>query len=110
MASESFRPQPQTCATDSDLDRQAAIWRIVLVGVIVVAMGLGVVIWQRQFRAPNFPPAICFVGNSQTRGYHVRECPQAAAIPPRLRVGFRTGQEARRRGFKPCDYCWPDAP
>lgn len=78
-----------------------------LSGVSAVAVG------QPAADDPASPPAtadsgITFVGAKGSKVFHRSDCPHAARIREGNRVEFRTAEEARRQGRRPCRTCMPE--
>ncbi len=49
-----------------------------------------------------------FMGNKNSKKYHVTACTWAQKIAPRNRIEFSTAAEAEKAGFIPCKVCRPD--
>jgi len=54
------------------------------------------------------PPGITFVGSKGSKVFHRSDCPHAARIRDGNRVEFRSADEARRQGRRPCRTCMPE--
>lgn len=49
-----------------------------------------------------------YLGNKNSKKYHVAACTWAQKIAPRNRIEFSTAEEAKKAGFIPCKICRPD--
>lgn len=49
-----------------------------------------------------------YLGNKNSRKYHVAACTWGQKIAPRNRIEFSTAEEAEKAGFIPCKICRPD--
>ncbi len=49
-----------------------------------------------------------YVGNKNTKKYHLVACTWAQKIAPRNRIEFSTVDEAEKAAFIPCKVCRPD--
>ncbi len=49
-----------------------------------------------------------YVGNKNTKKYHIVACTWAQKIAPRNRIEFSSAEEAQKSGFVPCKVCRPD--
>ena len=49
-----------------------------------------------------------YVGNKNTKKYHVATCQWAGKIAPKNRVEFSSAKEAEDKGFVACKVCKPD--
>lgn len=52
-------------------------------------------------------PGALYVGNRNTKKFHLPTCYWASQISPQNRVEFRSRQEAVKAGYSPCGHCKP---
>lgn len=70
-----------------------------------IAALLGIVVLACTIAVAQQNP---FVGNKNSKKYHVVACQYAKKMSPKNRVEFSSTQEAEKAGYVPCKVCKPD--
>jgi hypothetical protein len=52
-------------------------------------------------------PAVCFVGNKDSKVFHTRTCKAGAKVKIENKVVFASKDEALKAGYTPCKVCKP---
>lgn len=48
-----------------------------------------------------------YIGNKNSKKYHIFDCPYAVNIKEENFIGFNTSDEAKNNGYSPCSRCNP---
>lgn len=79
---------------------------LIVLGVLVALLIWSA--WKRKKRREAYLALpVLYIGNTSTKVYHSRSCPQVAKIRQEHRVAFRVKGEPERAGYSACGSCKP---
>lgn len=82
--------------------------------IAAAALVIGIVIYaihannQKKAREAYLSLPVLYIGNKQTRTYHVPSCRTLANLDRSHTVAFRTRDEPAAAGYRPCGTCKPN--
>ena len=76
-------------------------WPYIVGGIAFVVL-LIVLAYRKEAKQPY-----THIGNRSTKTYHLRSCRTLSNVAQSNLVGFRSADQARRKGYKPCNICKP---
>lgn len=78
-----------------------------LLAVVIVAYAVNAS-RQKKAREEYLSLPVLYIGNKQTRTYHLPSCRTLANLDRSHTVAFRTREEPAQAGYRPCGTCKPD--